>query len=332
MKPQKFIEKVVNKATKFLNEENLSFLGYSVTGEVLVESGIKNPYLNLRFPNHEVVRYNLREDYDIHEEEDVSVSQSFAYIKRNILHDIREYDALRETESYNLEVESDEETGYDESEELDTDAMENSQQDHGDEDTVNVQEQSYDEEVDLEYTEDSFEEDDEEYDEDDEIDVDLDEDDNEIDEDEIDEDDVNEECDDYSENWSDAQKEEYFSDYDTDYEGALGQTLLKFLKWKLPLHNISSDGVNIKIGEGISQVSFNIGLINNEYQTNSMDFNEFGIELLNRYRDEVRNRLIGTNETEQNSSNSEENVLDSKDEMEDSSVSEEDYSDDYFPF
>ena len=332
MKPQKFIEKVVNKATKFLNEENLNLLGYSVTGEVLVESGIKNPYLNLRFPNHEVVRYNLREDYDIHEEEDVSVSQSFAYIKRNILHDIREYDALRETESYNLEVESDEETGYDESEELDTDAMENSQQDHGDEDTVNVQEQSYDEEVDLEYTEDSFEEDDEEYDEDDEIDVDLDEDDNEIDEDEIDEDDVNEECDDYSENWSDAQKEEYFSDYDTDYEGALGQTLLKFLKWKLPLHNISSDGVNIKIGEGISQVSFNIGLINNEYQTNSMDFNEFGIELLNRYRDEVRNRLIGTNETEQNSSNSEEKVLDSKDEMEDSSVSEEDYSDDYFPF
>lgn len=330
MKPQKFIEKVVNKATKFLNEENLNLLGYSVTGEVLVESGIKNPYLNLRFPNHEVVRYNLREDYDIHEEEDVSISQSFAYIKRNILHDIREYDALRETESYNLEVESDEETGYDESEELDTDAMENSQQDHGDEDTVFVEESSYDEEVDLEHTEGYLEEDDEEdeeYDEDDEIDVDLDEDDNEIDEDEVDE-----ECDDYLENWSDAQKEEYFSDYDTDYEGALGQTMLKFLKWKLPLHNISSDGVNIKIGEGISQVSFNIGLINNEYQTNSMDFNEFGIELLNRYRDEVRNRLIGTNETEQNSSNSEENVLDSKDEMEDSSVSEEDYSDDYFPF
>lgn len=327
MKPQKFIEKVVNKATKFLNEENLNLLGYSVTGEVLVESGIKNPYLSLRFPNHEVVRYNLREDYDIHEEEDVSISQSFAYIKRNILHDIREYDTLRETESYNLEVESDEEASYDESEELDSDAMENNQQVYGDEDTVNVQEQSYDEEVDLEYTEDSFEEDDEEYDEDDEIDVDLDE-----DEDEIDEDEVDEECDDYLENWSDAQKEEYFSDYDTNYESALGQTMLKFFKWKLPLDHVSSDSVNIKIGEGISQVSFNIGLINNEYQTNSMDFNEFGIELLNRYRDEVRNRLIGADETEQNSPNTEENALDSKDEMENSSVSEEDYSDDYFPF
>ena len=106
MKPQKYIDKILNKANRFLVEEGL--FRYSVTGEVVTESGIKNPYLILTYPNSEVVRYNLREDYDIHEEEDVSISQSFAYIKRNILKDIREYNALRDNESMNLEIESDE--------------------------------------------------------------------------------------------------------------------------------------------------------------------------------------------------------------------------------
>lgn len=106
MKPQKYIDKILNKTNRFLIEEGL--FRYSVTGEVVTESGIKNPYLILTYPNHEVVRYNLREDYDIHEEEDVSISQSFAYIKRNILKDMREYNTLRENESMNLEIESDE--------------------------------------------------------------------------------------------------------------------------------------------------------------------------------------------------------------------------------
>lgn len=305
MKPQKFIDKIVNKATKFIAENDLA--GYSVTGQVISdEYNKKIPYLILRFPNSETVSYNLKSDYDIHEEEDVSISQSFAYIKRSILHDIQEYNALRETESYNLDVESEEESIQDEQDE---DFEEDSEEDFLVELDPFDEEHEDDEEIeedDLEEDEDDYED---SYEEEDDEDEDKDE--------ELEEDDDSA----YSENWSDNRKLVYFADYDTDYASQFGYTMVNFLKWKLPTDSVSISNGDIVIGNESNNVSFNINDANREYQTNSMDFNEYGIELINRYRDILQERLTMHSES-----------VDSSNEQADSVEDTEEYDDDYLPF
>ena len=88
MKKSEYLKKIVNRTEDLLVSEGLSD-EYTIYWDVEKIDGVKHPIMTLESPESIEHRYDLLEQYNRHEEEDISMSESFRSFKNEVIEFIR---------------------------------------------------------------------------------------------------------------------------------------------------------------------------------------------------------------------------------------------------
>ena len=112
MKKSEYLKKIVDRTEDVLEERGLSD-EFTIYWDVDKIDGVKHPIMTIENPYGSETEFDLLSDYNRHEEEDISMSESFRRIKEAIIEYVREYEEeLENDEPYDEE----EEEEYDEDE------------------------------------------------------------------------------------------------------------------------------------------------------------------------------------------------------------------------
>lgn len=112
MKKSEYLKKIVDRTEDVLEERGLSD-EYTIYWDVDKIDGVKHPIMTIEDPYGNETEFDLLSDYNRHEEEDISMSESFRNIKNAVLEYVSEYEEeLENDEPYDEEDEEE----YDEDE------------------------------------------------------------------------------------------------------------------------------------------------------------------------------------------------------------------------
>lgn len=112
MKKSEYLKKIVDRTEDVLEERGLSD-EFTIYWDVDKIDGVKHPIMTIENPYGSETEFDLLSDYNRHEEEDISMSESFRRIKEAIIEYVSEYEEeLENDEPYDEEDEEE----YDEDE------------------------------------------------------------------------------------------------------------------------------------------------------------------------------------------------------------------------
>lgn len=119
MKKSEYLKKVVDRTEDVLEERGLSD-EYTIYWDVVKIDGVKHPIMTIEDSYHDEKEFDLLSDYNRHEEEDISMSESFRRIKEDIIEYVREYEEeLENDEPYDEEEEEEDEYDLEDEESYD---------------------------------------------------------------------------------------------------------------------------------------------------------------------------------------------------------------------
>lgn len=105
MKKSEYLKKIVDRTEDVLEERGLSD-EFTIYWDVDKIDGVKHPIMTIENPYGSETEFDLLSDYNRHEEEDISMSESFRRIKEAIIEYVREYEEeLENDEPYDEEEE-----------------------------------------------------------------------------------------------------------------------------------------------------------------------------------------------------------------------------------
>lgn len=109
MKKSEYLKKIVNRMENALREAGKDD-DYTIYWDVEKINGVKSPIMTIEFPNGDEKEFNILSDYNRHEEEDISMSESFQSIRNAIFEKINEYEIQYGINgNYDSEIEDEEE-------------------------------------------------------------------------------------------------------------------------------------------------------------------------------------------------------------------------------
>lgn len=109
MKKSEYLKKIVNRMENALQEAGKDD-DYTIYWDVEKVNGVKSPIMTIEFPNGDEKEFNILSDYNRHEEEDISMSESFQSIRNAIFEKINEYEIQYGiNDNYDSEIEDEEE-------------------------------------------------------------------------------------------------------------------------------------------------------------------------------------------------------------------------------
>ena len=119
MKKSEYLKKVVDRTEDVLEERGLSD-EFTIYWDVDKIDGVKHPIMTIENPYGSETEFDLLSDYNRHEEEDISMSESFRRIKEAIIEYVSEYeDELENDEPYDEEEEEEDEYDLEDEESYD---------------------------------------------------------------------------------------------------------------------------------------------------------------------------------------------------------------------
>lgn len=109
MKKSEYLKKIVNRMENALQEAGKDD-DYTIYWDVEKVNGVKSPIMTIEFPNGDEKEFNILSDYNRHEEEDISMSESFQSIKNAVFEKINEHETQYGiNDNYDSEIEDEEE-------------------------------------------------------------------------------------------------------------------------------------------------------------------------------------------------------------------------------
>lgn len=112
MKKSEYLKKIVDRTEDVLEERGLSD-EFTIYWDVDKIDGVKHPIMTIENPYGSETEFDLLSDYNRHEEEDISMSESFRRIKEAIIEYVSEYEEeLENDEPYDEEYDEEEEDEY----------------------------------------------------------------------------------------------------------------------------------------------------------------------------------------------------------------------------
>lgn len=119
MKKSEYLKKIVDRTEDVLEERGLSD-EFTIYWDVDKIDGVKHPIMTIENPYGSETEFDLLSDYNRHEEEDISMSESFRRIKEAIIEYVSEYeDELENDEPYDEEEEEEDEYDLEDEESYD---------------------------------------------------------------------------------------------------------------------------------------------------------------------------------------------------------------------
>lgn len=91
MKKSEYLKKIVDRTEDVLEERGLSD-EFTIYWDVDKIDGVKHPIMTIENPYGSETEFDLLSDYNRHEEEDISMSESFRRIKEAIIEYVSEYE------------------------------------------------------------------------------------------------------------------------------------------------------------------------------------------------------------------------------------------------